>query len=179
MTRIALFACAALAATSAVPQKQGKNAGPKKSPIAAAMPIPNFKMETTEGKTITAKSLRGKVVLIDFWATWCKPCALAAPSLERLHKKFKDKGVVIIGANTGEKSSESGYAAAKYKAEHKYTYTFTRQNDKLAVEWGVQGMPTFILIDKKGMVREGFSGWHETQAEPMIEGWIKKYLAQK
>jgi thiol-disulfide isomerase/thioredoxin len=174
-----MLACAALAVMSAVPQNQRKAIGPKKSPVATLKPIPDFTMETTEGKTITAKSLRGKVILIDFWATWCKPCMLASPTMERLHKKFGSKGLVIIGANTGEESSKKGYAAAQYKSEHKYTYTFTRQNDRLAVEWGIQGLPSFILIDKKGVVREGFSGWHETQAEPMIEGWIKKYLAAK
>ncbi|MBS1706385.1 MAG: TlpA family protein disulfide reductase [Armatimonadetes bacterium] len=123
--------------------------------------VPAFKMTDLKGKVHTNKSLAGKVVLLDFWASWCGPCKKASPLMQKLHDKYAKKGLVVIGVNTSEEPGKSKATAASYAKEHKYTYNFTFENDALAKSWGVTGIPYFVLIDKKGVVRKiqtGFGG---------------------
>src|SRR5687768_3814654 len=104
---------------------------------------PAFKMTDTKGKVHTNGSLKGKVVLLDFWATWCPPCVAASPTMQKLHEKYAKQGLVVIGANLGEHSDPDG-TPAKYAKEHKYTYTFTKKNDDYARKLGVRGIPMFM-----------------------------------
>lgn len=141
--------------------------------VAVGKPIPSFTMTDLAGKKITNASLKGKVVLIDFWATWCGPCKAASPSMEKLHKTYAKQGLVVLGANTGDDNSKQ--KAAAYKKEHKYTYNFTVDNDKLAQAWGVTGIPRFILIDKKGVVLIDQTGF-DSSVVTKLEAAIKKAL---
>ena len=120
--------------------------------------IPAFLMKTSAGKTLTSQNLRGKVVLLDFWATWCGPCKQSSPVMQDLHTQFGKKGLMVIGANTWERTNAKG-AAAEYAKEHNYTYTFTTENDKLVESWGIRGVPAFILVDQKGVVRFRADGY--------------------
>ena len=94
--------------------------------------LPAFTMTDLNGKKITSQSLRGKVVLIDLWATWCGPCQKASPVMQSLHNKYGGRGLVVIGANTWENNDKTGANARKYRDQHKYTYLFTYNNDDLA-----------------------------------------------
>jgi cytochrome c biogenesis protein CcmG, thiol:disulfide interchange protein DsbE len=128
-------------------------------------PIPSFRMTDIQEQSITDESLRGKVVLIDFWATWCVPCKLISPILQDLHAKYAAKGLVVIGADTSEQdsfglSSRIKDWAADYAREHKYTYTFTYGNDDFKRLCHVDGLPTLFLIDKKGIVRKVQPGYY-------------------
>lgn len=117
----------------------------------AGKQMPAFTMTTFEGKKITSASLKGKAYVLDFWATWCGPCKAASPSLNDLHNKYKSKGLVVIGANMGE-SPKSMAQALKYPKQHKYGYTFTKNNDAFADKIGVTGIPLFIFVSKTGKV---------------------------
>lgn len=128
--------------------------------------IPAFSMKTIEGKTITDKTLQGKVVLVDFWASWCGPCKKASPLMEELHKKYASKGLVVIGAS-GMEDDPSAKPAINYKKEHKYTYTFTYNNDALMDKWGVKGIPQFVLIGKDGVVKETYFGYSDAIGKNM------------
>jgi thiol-disulfide isomerase/thioredoxin len=135
-------------------------------------PLPAFKMTDLAGKTVTNASLKGKVVLFDFWATWCGPCKMASPLMQSLHKKYASKGLVVIGANVLDEEGK----AAKYKKEHGYTYRFTTGGDDLLRKGGFRGIPGFIFVDKKGVVRKvqvGFS----PEAGVEMENAVKKLLA--
>lgn len=113
-------------------------------------PVPNFTMKDIKGKVWTNQSLKGKVVLLDFWASWCGPCKAASPIMQKLYKKFRSEGLVVIGAET----LEHGQApiAAKYSKEHSYTYTFTTDNDNLTNALKIESIPAFIIVDKTGKV---------------------------
>jgi thiol-disulfide isomerase/thioredoxin len=142
-------------------------------------PMPSFKLVDTAGKTMTNASLKGKVYLVDFWATWCTPCKAAMPTMQKLHNKFKAKGFMVIGTNILERGPDKPGIAGKFKKESKYTYVFaknTPEADKLADTLKIQGIPTFLLVDKKGVVRHvevGFSSKHEADLSRRIEALLK------
>jgi len=110
---------------------------------------PDFNLTNLDGNRVTLASLKGKVVLLDFWATWCGPCKAAMPTIQKLHAASMDKGVVILGVNTWEKSAD---AAKDYMARKKFTYGCLLNGDDLAKAYGLTGIPTLVIIGKDGMV---------------------------
>lgn len=136
--------------------------------------MPSFSTTDTGGKVHTNKSLKGKVILMDFWATWCVPCIAATPMLERLHKKYGSKGLVVIGADTWEQTNKDK-AAAEFKAKRGLTYTFTKNNDALAKGLGIGSLPAMILIDKKGVVQMVQLSYKPSE-EAALDAKIKKLL---
>lgn len=151
--------------------------GPKRLEGKAA---PDWRMKTIDDKTLTGKGLLGKVVLIDFWATWCGPCKKASPIMQSLHEKYGKQGLVVIGANTSERDTNGKpvkwpNAARDYAKEHKYSYTFTWGNDDMKTQWGVTGIPTMFVIDKKGVVRKVQVGF-DAKLEEILEKAIKPLL---
>jgi cytochrome c biogenesis protein CcmG, thiol:disulfide interchange protein DsbE len=136
--------------------------------------FPAFTMTTFAGKKVTSASLKGKGVILDFWATWCGPCKAASPAMQKLHTKFSKQGLVVIGVNMGE--SDNGKQAAKYPKEHNYTYMFTKGNDALANKIGVSGIPLFIFIDKTGKVSQVVTGYGGAQTDALFEKYAKAIL---
>jgi thiol-disulfide isomerase/thioredoxin len=134
-----------------------------------------YSMVGTNGRKFTNASLTGKVVLIDFWATWCGPCKAASPTIQKLHEKYAKSGLVAIGANVWERNDKMG-AAAKYAKEHKYTYAFSVNNDGLTKAWGVSSIPTFVIIDKRGVVRAIQVGFSPSATPAQLEATVKRLL---
>jgi thiol-disulfide isomerase/thioredoxin len=118
-------------------------------------PAPAFKMTDTSGKVWTNSSLKGKVVILDFWASWCAPCKAASPIMQKLSKTYGAQGLVVIGAEAegGPKSIAPAYAK-----EHGYSYKFTTNNDALLATFGPEGIPAFVIIGKDGKVARTFEG---------------------
>ncbi|MCH7904018.1 MAG: TlpA family protein disulfide reductase [Armatimonadetes bacterium] len=136
--------------------------------------IPEWTMTSIDGEEFSSKDLKGRVVLVDFWASWCPPCRTASPFMQELHERYGDQGLVVIGANTGEDAE--GVAATAYRDEHGYSYVITHDNQKLVDEWGVEGLPTFVFIDRDGKidtVEVGFGPPSKKQFEKTIEKLLK------
>ncbi len=123
--------------------------------------MPAFSATTYAGKKISNSSLKGKPYILDFWATWCGPCKAASPTMQAIHTKYAGKGLTVIGANMGESKSSAAEAKA-YPATHKYTYTFTSANDKLAGKLKISGIPCFIFVDKHGKIAAVRTGFDST-----------------
>lgn len=120
----------------------------------------------TEGALLKSDELRGKPILLDFWATWCGPCKAEAPLIESVAKRFKDDGLVVVGVNT----SDSERAAAQWVKSHSLTYpiVFDEGND-VAEAFGVASLPTMIVISKTGKVsaiRKGVTS--EAELEKLV-----------
>ncbi|MEY3027741.1 MAG: hypothetical protein RLZZ238_2638 [Planctomycetota bacterium] len=112
---------------------------------------PDFALKNAADEEVTMASLQGKVVLLDFWATWCGPCKAAMPTMQKLHDEYKDKGVVVLGVNMGERSPQAG---KDYMASKKFTYAAVFAADALANTYGVTAIPTLVVIGKDGKIRE-------------------------
>jgi len=136
-------------------------------------PALDFKLSDPSGKEVTLASLKGRVVLLDFWATWCGPCKQAMPSIQKLHEKYKDQAVTIIGVNCWERGDAPAYMKKK-----DFTYTLLLKGDELATAYGISGIPTFILIDGEGKVIHAASGFSDGEEEHLAE-MIDKALAKK
>jgi cytochrome c biogenesis protein CcmG/thiol:disulfide interchange protein DsbE len=105
---------------------------------------PDFELKTLDGKKLKLSSLKGKVVIIDFWATWCGPCRMEIPSFIKLQKDYKKKGLVIIGMALDEKDK-----VVKFAKENKISYTIVIGNDDITIQYGgINAIPATFVIGK-------------------------------
>ena len=117
--------------------------------VKAGDAAPDFKLSDFAGKEWTLGSLKGQVVLLDFWATWCGPCKKAMPSIQKIHEDYKSKGVAVLGVNTWERDPEG---AKKYMESKGFTYPCLGKGDDLATAYGMSGIPTLVVIGKDGKI---------------------------
>jgi thiol-disulfide isomerase/thioredoxin len=141
----------------------GDNTSPRLKDQMMADPAPEFSLFDTEGKRVTRNSLKGKVVVLDFWATWCMPCLASFPGMQQVVDKYKaDQDVVFLFVNTLEKNKDVRLWIAKFKTAHKYSFRMLLDNDsKVVAAYKSMGLPTKVIIDKNGIIRfttTGFSG---------------------
>jgi len=123
---------------------------------------PNFALPDLTGNMVSLKEFRGKVVLVDFWATWCLPCRKTLPELVRLDKKYRDKGLVILGISIDDLNSYDNKYVSDFKDRYKIEYRILRADKKMYQSYlGSENarVPTLFIIDKKGQIvgkHEGF-----------------------
>ena len=112
-------------------------------------PAPNFTITTFEGTKISMESLRGKPVVINFWASWCPPCRIEAPLLERTWRAYKDRGVVFIGVDIQDKEED----ALAYIREFDITYpNGPDPNGEITIDYGVSGLPVTFFVSRTGEI---------------------------
>jgi len=117
---------------------------------------PAFTVTTRDGRVVTAESLRGRVVLVNVWATWCAPCRVEMPALQQLADAYAADSVVVLGL-----SVDRGPAAEvdAFLAERNITYPVAIVDDRtVAAFGGVRGYPTSLLLDRAGVVRHSVVG---------------------
>jgi thiol-disulfide isomerase/thioredoxin len=107
-------------------------------------------------------SLRGKVVLVDFWASWCAPCLHSFPWMNGLHARHADEGFAIVAVNLDQDRALADAFLAKRPAAFRIEYDAT---GALARQFGVQAMPTSFLIDRAGNIRLRHDGYREKQSD--------------
>jgi thiol-disulfide isomerase/thioredoxin len=134
--------------------------------LAAGSVAPAFSLSDPTGVVHSLEDQRGRLVLLDFWATWCGPCRMAMPSMERLHKKHGGR-LRVFGVNFAENGDAAGYMR-----EQGFTYTLLKGGDAVAQQYGVSGIPCFYLIDGAGKVLwagTGYSSKNERELEERID----------
>ena len=124
---------------------------------------PVFALLDLDGKKMNLDELKGKVVVVDFWATWCGPCKASFPGMQKMVSKYKDDpNVKFVFIDTWERGEEKPKNASEFITSNKYTFHVLMDNeDKVVAEYKVEGIPTKFVIDKKGMIRFkaiGFDG---------------------
>jgi cytochrome c biogenesis protein CcmG/thiol:disulfide interchange protein DsbE len=111
----------------------------------------DFTMPLFGGGTLHLKSLRGKTVVLNFWASWCQPCVQEAPILERQWRAWKNKGVVFVGIDTGEDPHSS--AVRQFLRQYDVTYPNGWDASALDIQYGTTGQPETFFITPQGMIR--------------------------
>lgn len=144
-------------------------------PLLAAEKAPSFRLVTLDGKTFTNKNLRGKVVVLDFWATWCGPCRQVSKIMQTLQKKYAGKAVQIVCVDVKEQGP-SAKAVQEYIASHGYTYPFSVDNGKLDGPMKVETLPVVIVLDKAGNIAYRHENLPGTQEG--VTAAIQKALAK-
>jgi cytochrome c biogenesis protein CcmG/thiol:disulfide interchange protein DsbE len=123
--------------------------------VCAAQPekrqkAPNFSLQTQNGKVIELSKLKGKVVLVNFWATWCPPCRAEIPDFIEVYNTYKSKGFEIVGIALDE---EGWSKVAPYIEEVKMNYPVVLGSEKVIQQYGgIKAIPTTFIIDKKGYI---------------------------
>ena len=117
---------------------------------------PDFKLRTLDGQEIVLFKLKGKVILLDFWATWCGPCRESIPHLIQLYNTYQKNGLEVIGMNVDRGDIDTIRHFVK-SLDIPYPITITSQEVERA--YGVTGLPTTILVDKEGRIREKIAGY--------------------
>ena len=139
-------------------------------PPLVGSPAPEIKLTDLQGREIRLSDLRGKVVLLNFWATWCKPCKEEMPAMQASYDKFRDKGFVVLAIN----ELEDVQKVTEHIRTHGHTFKVVMDHDnQVANRYGVVGLPASFLIDPNGIVRERISGSLLTEAR--IEQMVQLY----
>jgi len=138
---------------------------------------PDFSWQNAQGKIVHLSDLKGKVVLIDFWATWCGPCRMTIPHVEAIYNKFKDKGVVVIGVNLDNQASRQ--KVEQFIKEKGITYLVIGDpNGAVASQYGATSIPRFFFIDKHGRIAKMVVGY-DPNMEQTFSKEIESLLKEK
>lgn len=137
-------------------------------------PADEFRLTDLDGKTHSLSQYRGKVVLVNFWATWCKPCTTEMPAMQASFDRLRDKGFVVLAINELEDEAKVREHIKQYG--HTFPVLMDRDN-KVANQFGVFGLPVSVFIDQQGRVQEYIKGGLLT--EQMINDVVAKIQQQE
>lgn len=129
---------------------------------------PEFTLKLFNGKELALSELRGKTVLLNFWASWCMPCRQEARALEQTWQKYKDKDVVFIGVNVWDDNSNALSYMKKYGGEYPHG---ADPEEEIQVDYGVGGVPETFFIDSAGNITDKYNG-------PLTEQIIDYFIAK-
>jgi cytochrome c biogenesis protein CcmG/thiol:disulfide interchange protein DsbE len=140
------------------------NNGPG-GPGSTGQPAPQFSLLDLDGKTVSLKDFGSKVIIVDFWATWCGPCRMEIPHLNQLYLDNKGKGLQIIGVSMDDGSD----AVKQFLLKNRVDYPVVMGNDGVANDFGgVEGLPTKFIIDRSGKVIRKLVGYQVSELEKTI-----------
>ena len=116
----------------------------------------DFTLQDLEGKPISLSDYKGKVVFIDFWATWCPPCRLSIPYVEKLYEQYKDnEDFVVLGINLEESKED----ITKFMKKQKMNYPILLSDKKVISNYKIASIPRFFLIDRNGEIYNKYVGF--------------------
>jgi len=132
-------------------------------------PTPDFTLSTPDGKKISLSDFRGKIVFLNFWASWCTPCREEMPSMQKLYQEFKNKNFVVLAVNVKDRKQD----AVNFVKEMKINYPIAMDPEgQVGLLYGAWGLPTTYLIGPKGhgLARAwGPADWYGTAARKLIK----------
>ncbi len=135
------------------------------------LPAPDFAIETLEGDSVRLSELRGQVVLVNFWATWCPPCRLEMPGFQDVWEDYRDRGVTIVGLSV-DRGVRSDVARWVRQREITYPIGFPT-GATVRAYGGANVLPTSLLIDREGRIVHRVEGFY---AEPALRAAINRLL---
>jgi peroxiredoxin len=121
-------------------------------------PAPAFALKDLDGKVVRLSDLAGKIVVLDFWATWCGPCKQATEELESLHRKFRDRGVVVIGISV-DKGGDAAEKVKEFAKRQGMTYLLLMDDGTAKTAYQANVIPATFVLDRQHIIRNTFPGF--------------------
>jgi peroxiredoxin len=118
---------------------------------------PLFVLTDVDGERTALEDYRGKIVVLEFFATWCEPCKITAPILQKLQARYKDSGVKVIGISIDE-GVKAPEEVRSFMKEHRFSYTVVIDNGSAKKQYDAFGLPTTVIIDRNGRIRNRHYG---------------------
>jgi len=154
-------------------EKTTKPTGDKAPTSPGAKPAPSFTLQDLKGNQISLSDFKGKVVILDFWATWCGPCVIEIPHFIELYEQYKDRGFAMVGISLDRQGiSVVKSFAQKYRVNYPILMTDGRIDRAYG---GITGIPTTFVIDSAGNIRQKYIGYRD---KDVFEADIKTLLAE-
>ncbi len=141
-----------------------------------AIDAPDFRLKALTGEDITLSAYRGKVVLLDFWATWCGPCMQSVPELVRIQEKYRDKGLVVLGVSMDTLSEADDGQIQKFMRTFGINYPVMRDDGTVSSAYygdSPAAIPTMHIINPEGKIIETISGFSPGALPEIIEELFK------
>jgi len=139
-------------------------------PPLVGSPAPEIALKDLQGQEVKLSDLHGKIVLLNFWATWCKPCKEEMPAMQASYDKLRDQGFVVLAVNELEDVDK----VIEHIRTHGHTFLVVMDHDnRVANRYGVVGLPASFLIDRQGIVREHIFG--NLLTEERIAELVRQY----
>ena len=133
-------------------------------------PAPEITLKDLQGQEVRLSDLRGKIVLLNFWATWCKPCKEEMPAMQASYDKLRGQGLVVLAVNELEDTEK----VIEHVRTHGHTFPVVMDHDnRVANRYGVVGLPASFIVDRQGIVREQIMG--SLLTEERIADLVKRY----
>lgn len=170
---IGFFAIQTLLAISVLKTSEPAGAPAALLPAAQRKPAPEFALQDSSGKAVSLKDYRGKVVLLDFWATWCHGCKLEIPWFAEFSRKYGDKGVVVVGVSL---DSDGWKVVSPFIKTAQIPYQIVLGNDDVAKVYCIENMPDTFLIDREGRIAAAYKGIVEKHN---VDGNLRAILAER
>jgi peroxiredoxin len=137
-------------------------------------PAPNFQLRDMSGQAVSLSDLQGKVVLLNFWATWCGPCRVEMPAMERLYRTYSRKDFEILAVST---DPQGAVVTRPFQQEIGLTFPILHDADyRVGLAYGARTLPMTFMVDRQGIVRQlifGARDWEAPEAHQLIELLMK------
>jgi cytochrome c biogenesis protein CcmG/thiol:disulfide interchange protein DsbE len=168
---LALFAALLIFAACGGPPAQPENsvAAPQPAPPPGEVggALPAFRLQDTAGRGVSSEDFRGKVLLVNYWATWCKPCETEMPGFQQLQDTYGPRGFAVIGIAMDTSAND----VAAFARKHGIRYALLMGTPEVQERFGILGIPTTMLVDRQGVVRYKIVGFEYKEA---VEAELKK-----
>lgn len=151
------------------PPEKSAASQPDAAPGEVGGPLPAFRLEDAAGREVSSSDFRGKVLLVNYWATWCKPCETEMPGLQQLQDTYGSRGFAAVGIAMDTNSKD----VAAFARKHGIRYWLLMGTPEVQERLGILGIPTTILVDRQGVVRYRIVGFEYKEA---VEAELKKLL---
>lgn len=132
-------------------------------------PAPDFTLSDINGTLLALRDLRGRPVMVNFFATWCAPCRVEVPVIQAAYEEYKDQGLFIVGVDVGEKPETAAHFVRQFGLT--YPIVLDKDGEVTVNQYKVQGMPASFFIDREGIIRFVHRG-------PITEALMESYLAK-
>ncbi|PYV91139.1 MAG: TlpA family protein disulfide reductase [Acidobacteria bacterium] len=143
------------------------------SSVENVRPAPQFSLANLDGKNVSLKDFADKVMVVDFWATWCGPCREEIPHLNKLYENYRGKGLVVVGISMDAEGPE---VVKQFAKELRMEYPVVMGDENVQQDFGgIVGLPTTFIIDRKGNIVKKYTGYQPAIMQD-IEQTIKELM---